>query len=156
MFAYLGKLMNQHTTANNGKIINFDLTRKLSGIRHYDIIAEDTVVSYVAVCHYKAIVAYHRFLPRRRSSIYGTKLTQHIVVAYFEICLLADKLQVLRVAPDNSQVKNLIALAHLSVFHYLSARHYNAIVAYLYIFANGYERLYCYIFAYFGCRMYYT
>ena len=58
MGAEMTELMYERTAADNGEVVDLNLTGNLCGIGNNHVVADNTVVGNVGVCHYQAIVSY--------------------------------------------------------------------------------------------------
>ena len=77
-----------------------------------------------------------------------------VSVANDELCFFTRVVEVLRLCAQHGSVVHLVSFSHTGAAQYPCARHDDAVVANLYIAFNIGKRLYGYVLADFGCRVY--
>ena len=88
--------MHESTASYHCPVAYLYFTSQLNGIRHDYIVAQLAIMSYMAVSHYKAVVANDCFTFRSCASMNGYELTNAGVVANDGETVFALKLEVLR------------------------------------------------------------
>src|SRR6185503_18655617 len=116
------------------------MTCHLCVITHDAVIANNTIMSKMAISHDQAIAADHRFFPVNCTTINGYKLTDNCIVANNHLGIFALELQVLWNGSDNSPGKNAAVFTNSCPFHDRNIRAYPGAITDLYILVNNGER----------------
>lgn len=139
MRADVTELVDESASANHGKVVNDNLTGNLSGIGDNHIVANHTVVSYVAVGHNEAVAADNGLALGGGATVDGNTFANGGVVADYGKSVLATELEVLRDAGDNGTGENGAILANTSALHYGDIGADASALADLHILLNGDE-----------------
>ncbi len=110
------ELMNEHHRADDGKVINDDLTRKFSGVTHDDAASKLTVMSDMGVFHDEVVASHHGFTFGRRATVDGHILTYTVGVANDGERFLSPELEVLRNTTDHRSWKDRVSASHPGAF----------------------------------------
>ena len=106
------ELVEQTGGADDGTVIDDDLTGKLGGVADDASVANDAVVANVHVLHQQVTVAYNGLALRGGASADGDVLADGVVVANFTGGILALELQVLGLGGYAGTGEELVAVAN--------------------------------------------
>ena len=110
--AYARELMAERAAADYGEVANLYLASELASVGDDDVIAEDAIVTNVAVGHDEVATSDDGLVSRSCAPVDCGALADAVVVANLAGSLLAVELEVLRDAANNSVLENTIVLAH--------------------------------------------
>jgi len=117
----------------------------LGVITHDAVVANDTIMSKMAISHNKAIAADNSFFPVNSTTIDSHKLPYRCIVANDDLGILALELQVLGDSGNNGARKNPAILTDSCPFHDRYIRANPCAIAYLNILVNNSKRIDLYI-----------
>ena len=106
------KLMAERATTDNSEIRALNLAGELASVGDNDVIAENTVVAKVAICHDEVVAAKDSLATRSGTAVDGCALADGVIVANLASRFLALELEVLRDSTYNSVLRNAVVLAH--------------------------------------------
>ena len=109
------ELMNRDQAADEGPVLDHDVSGHVRGVRDDDVVPELAVVRDVRVGHQQAVRAHHGPPGRRRSPVHGREFAYHRPVADLEDGFLALVLEVLGIRPEHGSVGNPAAGAERRV-----------------------------------------
>lgn len=112
----VAELVNQAATTNDSEVVDFHFTGKLACIADNNVVADDTIVSDVAVGHNETVAAYYCAALSRSTAVYGHTFAQYGVVADDSSCLLALEFQILGNGTDDRAGENGNPCADTSAF----------------------------------------
>ncbi len=96
MGAEVAELVHEGAAADDGEVVDDYLAGELCGIGYDDVVAHDTVVRDMGVCHDEAVIAHDGLAPGGGAAVDGYALAQHGIVAYDGESLFSDELEILR------------------------------------------------------------
>src|SRR5215469_15247605 len=106
--------MHRRKGSYSGVVLYSHVACESSGVGHDYVVANETIMRDMHVCHQQAVAADSRYSTAARSSAVDRHaLADHIVVANLDPCHFAFELQVLRFQPDRRKGKYAIVPAHL-------------------------------------------
>lgn len=111
MSADMSELVHEGAAADDGEVIYFHLAGELSGIGHDDVIMQDTVVRYVAVCHDEVVIADYGLTFAGCTAVDSHELTEHAVIADDGPGLFAAELEILRHTTDDGVREHMAVIA---------------------------------------------
>ena len=94
--ADMAELMHQCTSADDGVVLHHHFARQLDGVAHDDMVVQEAIVCYVAVCHDEAVIAHDSLALAGGAAMHGCALTDSGVVADNSEGFFALELEVLR------------------------------------------------------------
>ena len=109
--AYMGELMEQTGSRDDGVVVDDHLTRKLRGVADDTAVADHTVVADMHVLHQQVAVANDRLAFRGCTAADGDILTDGVVVANLTGGILALELQILGFCGDRGAWEYLVVIA---------------------------------------------
>src|SRR5574344_395607 len=112
--------------------------------------AGDTIVSHMNICHKEIVVAYHSATRSCGTTTNGATFTDNIIVANNGSGVLSIEFQVLRDGRDNCSGENLAIFTNTGAGENGHIRANPSAVTNFYIFIDGGEIGYLYIFSYFS------
>jgi hypothetical protein len=153
MGAYTNELLDSGKPSQHYIIPYSDMTRKSGIVGEDTVIAYFTVVGYVRVGHYKAVIAYGSAVPVSGTPVYGNAFAYGSIVTYYSQRVLTLKLQVLRYGRNNRAWKDPAVLTDPRTLHYGNVRTYPGAFSDLYILVNGGKRVNLDVRPYLGVRV---
>ena len=106
MSSNAAELMDHGSTTQNGVIVNFHFTGKLTGITHDHIISDDTIVCYMAISHQQTITTYNGFPFRGSTPVNSYEFTQGGIIADNSQRILTLEFQILRHGTNDCSGEN--------------------------------------------------
>src|SRR6187399_1341992 len=129
------------------------MSRHLCVIAHDTVIAYNTIMCNMAVCHDQAIVAHFCCPPVFAATVYRYKLTDGCIVTDLYCCMFAFVFKILRDGCYNSPRENAAVLSYSCTFHNGYVAAYPGAFTYFYILVNNTEGINLYVGSQFCVRM---
>lgn len=101
MAADVGELVDEGAASDDCEVVDVAFAGELGGVAHDDVVAEEAVVGYVAVCHDEAVVADDGFAFGGCAAVDCDAFADVAVVADYDFGLFAAELEVLRDCSDD-------------------------------------------------------
>lgn len=133
----MAELMDETAAADDGEIVDFDLSRQLAGVADDYVIAKDAVVSDVAVSHQKVVVSYDGAPFGGGAAVDSDTFADDTVIAYHSLRVFASEFQVLRNGGYDSAGENS------DILSYTGARQNGDVAAYAATVADFDVVVYC-------------
>jgi hypothetical protein len=149
----MSELVDECAAAYDGIVFHYHFAGELGGVGHNDVVFYLHIVSHMAVCHNKAIIAHFGFAFGGGTAMDGGTLSKNGVVADKGVGQFALELQVLGYCSHYRSGEDVAAFAYTRMFAYGGVGIYYRTLSYLDIFVNEHKRTYLYVVRYFGIRM---